>query len=640
MNTILKNKKIFISGGAGVIGRELVSKLHTAGCIVYVGDLKPRPNEFPPEIIYRQGDLNYITYEELSLFGPEVFIHLAATFERSIETYSFWEDNFSHNVHLSNYLMTLLKDIPTLRRVIFASSYLIYNPDLYTFNLPQEIPYCLKETDPIYPRNLTGMAKFAHEIELRFLDSFCKEKLSIVSVRIYRGYGKGSRCIISRWISDLLDEKTIKVYCKEGMFDYIYAEETAEGLCRLIAHEEVVGIVNLGNGRARKVVEVVEILKKHFPNMSYQEVESDILYEASQAEMTVYKEKIKWIPQLQLEDAIPKIIAYQKEQRAKSEIVKETATNVLITSSSKKIPLIEAVKKASQKFKQGKVYAGDIDNNCLSRFFADEFWLMPGLNQLTAKHLIAFCQEHNISAIIPTRDGELTFFAEISQILKSHNISVMVSIPKTVEQCLDKLKFYEICQENSIPAIPTYDHLQDNRTNYWVVKERFGAGSQKIGLNLTTHQALQHASQLENPIYQPFIEGIEVSIDLYISVNKLLKGIIMRCRDYVVNGESQITTTFYNAKLANTCKKLVDAFDFYGHIVVQAFIDNDNNIWIIECNPRFGGASTLSIAAGLDSFYWFLLESGANSIEQYPFLYNPSKIIKQVRFPQDKIIVQ
>ena len=58
---MMKNKRVFVSGGAGVIGRELVRKLVRQGNTVMVGDLMPSPEDFPSEVIYRQGDLNYIT---------------------------------------------------------------------------------------------------------------------------------------------------------------------------------------------------------------------------------------------------------------------------------------------------------------------------------------------------------------------------------------------------------------------------------------------------------------------------------------------------------------------------------------------------------------------------------------------------
>ena len=253
-------KRIFVSGGAGVIGSELIPMLHATGADVMVGDLKPRKASWPGSVRYRQGDLNEMKVQELRAFSPEVFIHLAATFERSTETYGFWEENSRHNVRLSHHLMTIHKDLESLRRVLFASSYLIYDPKLYCFSEPQSHARRLREDDPILPRNLTGMAKLAHEIELRFLEGFRKESFSTVIARIFRGYGRGSHCVISRWIRALLRGEPIQVYRPEGFFDYIYAAETARGLIKLVQHSDLTGIINLGTDRARRVSEVVDVL--------------------------------------------------------------------------------------------------------------------------------------------------------------------------------------------------------------------------------------------------------------------------------------------------------------------------------------------------------------------------------------------
>src|SRR4051794_16458707 len=129
----MKGRRVFVSGGAGVIGLEIIPRLIARGAIVLVGDLKPRPSAFDPTVIYRHGDLNTMTLVELKAFAPDTFIHLAATFERSTETAGFWEENFLHNVRLSHHLITLCRDLKCLRRVVFASSYLIYDPARYQF---------------------------------------------------------------------------------------------------------------------------------------------------------------------------------------------------------------------------------------------------------------------------------------------------------------------------------------------------------------------------------------------------------------------------------------------------------------------------------------------------------------------------
>jgi len=585
----------------------------------------------------KEAVLNFITQDELESFAPAFFFHLAATFERSKETYEFWEENFQHNVNLSHHLMTLLKDMKSLKKVIFASSYLIYDPQLYTFSQPADKAYRLKEDDRIYPRNLTGVAKLSHEIELRFLDEFKSDQFQSIFARIYRSYGKNSRDIISRWIRALLKNETLTVYAKKGIFDYIYADEVAEGLMRLVLTPQVNGIVNLGNDNARKVSEVLEILRQYFPNLKTVEVDSHISYEGSQANMDHFQNLVGWKPQRQLEDTIPALIEYEKNHLFKGASEPE-AFNILVTSISRKVPLLKNVRKGAQKLSPHiKIYGGDTNTNCIGKYFTDKFWAMPPISELTKEELLAYCQQNNIRGIIPTRDGELTFFAKLKTEFAAHNIHMMVSDLNSVELCLDKLSFYDNFHKIGFPIITTTEQLDMLAGNTFVVKERYGAGSQSIGKNLYKTQALNYAKLLEHPIFQPYIKGEEASIDIYVAKNGQVKGIVARKRDIIIHGESQITTTFKNEKLEQLCTQFVENIPFYGHLVLQVIIDPKGEFHIVECNSRFGGASTLSLATGLDSFYWFLLESMGVEVQEYPFLRAKAEKV-QVRFPEDIVI--
>ena len=86
-----------------------------------------------------------------------------------------------------------------------------------------------------------------------------------------------------------------------------------------------------------------------------------------------------------------------------------------------------------------------------------------------------------IRLIIPTRDGELEYFSEIKDQLEKHKIVVLVSGKEAIKTCLDKLKFSKL---EGINAIPTSENIEDLNIDRFVVKERFGAGAKKIGINL------------------------------------------------------------------------------------------------------------------------------------------------------------
>jgi carbamoyl-phosphate synthase large subunit len=628
---MFKGKKIFISGAAGVIGNEMVDMLLNQQAILFLGDLKPCPERWYNKLDYFQGDLNELCFDELNEFQPEYFIHLAATFERSAETYDFWGENFRHNVQLSNHLMTLIKEIKSIKSVVYASSYLIYNPQLYNFETCQVIPYSLKETDPIYPRNLTGMAKLAHEIELRFLDKFKNNQFTISIPRIYRGYGKNSRDVISRWVRSLLNNEEIKVYKPEGFFDYIYAKDTAEGILR-IAEKRVSGIINLGTGKSRKVSEVIETLKSFFPNMKVSFEESEILYEASQADITRLLNEIKWSPIYSIEKGIKEIIDFEK---SRLEDPVYNFGSILITSASKKIGLVKSVKVAAKKISDKiLVYTGDLNKSSISKYFADGFYEMPKTVDSNKVDILSWCKKNNVNAIIPTRDGELLFWSSWKNELLAHGISVMVPDYESVNTCLDKLIFFEKSINDGLPIINTSLEIEKIKAESFVVKERYGAGSFSIAINVDKDTAKTHAYSLENPIFQPYVSGKEISVDAYISKTRKVKGLITRHRELIENGESVITKTFFDDELNKILIPFIEKLNLYGHVILQLLIDESNSINIIECNSRFGGASTLSIKAGLDSFYWFINEANDINIDDYPFQIKKQSIT-QIRFPQD-----
>jgi len=631
---MFNNKRIFISGAAGVIGSEMVDILLEQGACLLVGDLKPCPEKWYNKLNYYHGDLNNISYQEIDVFKPEYFIHLAATFERSSETYDFWQENFRHNIQLSNHLMSLIKDMESIKSVVYASSYLIYDPQLYNFNTSQQIPYSLKETDPIYPRNLTGMAKLAHEIELRFLGIFKSEKFSISIPRIYRGYGRNSRDIISRWVRSIINEEEINIYRPEGFFDYIYAKDTALGILK-IAESKVHGVVNLGTGTARRVSDVVDFLISRFQNVRVKYIESEIPFEASQADISNLVKKINWRPTYSIEDGIDEIIEFEK---TRVNNLKINFGNVLVTSASKKTSLLKSVKKAASKISNEiRIFAGDMNSNSLCKYFSDEFYLMPKAIEVNKSEILNWCKNNNITAIVPTRDGELLFWANWKSELLENGIKVMVPDTHSVEICLDKLLFSTKCKRLNLPAITSDLDIENLDSQTFVVKERYGAGSFSIAINVNKILALKHSKTLENPLFQPFIEGTEISVDAYITQTGIVKGVITRYRNVVENGESVITESFYNETLNNELLNILEKLNLYGHVILQIILDSNKNTHIIECNSRFGGASTLSIEAGLDTFYWFLQEANGINIDQFPFQLKKHKIT-QIRFPQDMFL--
>ncbi|MED7787532.1 ATP-grasp domain-containing protein [Francisella sp. 19X1-34] len=311
-------------------------------------------------------------------------------------------------------------------------------------------------------------------------------------------------------------------------------------------------------------------------------------------------------------------------------VTKTKTGNILITSISSKVPLIKAVTEARDKYdKNILIYGADIEDNVIGKYFVDQFWQMPRLANLTTDNLIDYLKKHNISYIVPTRDEDLIYYSQHKSLFLENNIFVFVSDYDSVRICFDKLKFYE--DTNSEFVIPTYTKLSglDTKKNF-VLKERFGAGASKIKINISYQDVLDSLNQFDSPVVQPFIQGEEYSIDSYVTRRGVCVASVIRSRDLVINGESKITTRVVDQKLASLCKSFLEQNKILGHSVLQV-IKDDDSYHFIECNSRFGGASTLSVKLGLESFLWFLEETNNKEIT----VNLSDKIIKQVRISKD-----
>lgn len=308
---------------------------------------------------------------------------------------------------------------------------------------------------------------------------------------------------------------------------------------------------------------------------------------------------------------------------------------VLVSSASKKIPLVRAMQSAVLKIHpEAKVVAGDISPDALSFYVADEYWVMPCTIDENLDHIILGCCRRGINVVLPTRDSELLFWARHIDRFRASNIVVLVSPVDSIEVCVDKQKFSDFGCNHGLPFIPSSPTLDGVNDCRYVVKERFGSGSRSIGLNLSRSDAAEHGRLLESALYQPYFIGQEISVDAWLSRSHKLKGLVLRRRDYIVNGESQITTTFRHAEIEMQAKEILEALRLSGPVVLQAIVTDDDKIHAIECNARFGGASTAAIAVGLDCLYWSLLEVLGNNIENYPFA-RLSNDVRQVRVPSD-----
>lgn len=311
-----------------------------------------------------------------------------------------------------------------------------------------------------------------------------------------------------------------------------------------------------------------------------------------------------------------------------------TCPQILFTSLSGKKNLYGAVSNQAKQFHQDALVIGtDSNPQCLAKTDVEAFIQSPPTLDWEEKDLLAFCHQNNITHVIPTRDAELEWWAFHSEKLKECGIHVMNSSHSAISTCLDKYYFYQFWNlECPLHPISTTLKPEILNAERFAVKERNGSGAESIGLNLGLDEAKSWADKLKKPIFQPFIEGKELSAETWIDAEGNCHGMLLRWRGNLVNGESHETEVFQNDSLAEKLTECLEGIEgLHGHILTQIIIDHNGTARIVEINPRLGGASPLALYAGIDSVLWFLLESTGSEtmIPRNPKIKFGSKLIKE-----------
>jgi carbamoyl-phosphate synthase large subunit len=309
----LAGQRVLVTGGAGVIAGELLRRLSALGVDVLSVDRSALPAEVPSGVEHLVADLAVTSLDPIAAFRPRYVFHLAATFERSVESPEFWEQNWSDNVVVTHRLVELADAGADVEAFVFASSYLVYDSEQYSSLVAPAEATALSEEARLRPRNLCGAAKLYGEAEIRFMPDVRHAGFRTVMPRIFRVYGRGSRDVVSRWVRAALAGEAVELYHPENRFDYIYSGDVAEALIRLAMRPEAEGPINLGSGRARPVADVVAAIERATgARLDTRRRDVDEPFEASCADVRRLQAIIDWLPTTTLEAGVERLVDHER----------------------------------------------------------------------------------------------------------------------------------------------------------------------------------------------------------------------------------------------------------------------------------------------------------------------------------------
>lgn len=272
--------------------------------------------------------------------------------------------------------------------------------------------------------------------------------------------------------------------------------------------------------------------------------------------------------------------------------------NILLLGGAKRVSLAERfIASGKDRGYEVSIFSYELNENTPISFIGniikgkkwDDCNILEDL-ELTIKN-------HEIDILLPCVDPATTLAADLKLITKT-NCFIPVSSPPLCQIFFDKQLTYNWSLNNEV-EVPA-----SNLEFPMIAKPNNGSASVGICIikNLEEYNNFFLEKNKLNYNIQKFIDGIEYSVDVYVSLNsRKIISIVPRIRLEVLGGESIKSQTIKDLELINLSKDIAVKSGLVGPLVIQFIKDKKTGkIYLMEINPRFGGAVLCSIGAGVD----------------------------------------
>ena len=301
--------KIYITGGAGFIGRHLANSFVEKNTVCIYDNLSNSSYQkiiplIKKGIIFVKGDiLDYNTLLKTSK-GYDVVIHLAAITDvkKSIS-----EPEMTNKVNVEGTKnMAEICEKNEINKLIFASSAAVYGNC-------KELPITEKmKPEPISPY---GLSKLCAENEIKKIGK--RSKLNAVCLRFFNVYGLGQNKknagVISKFLENISKNKDIIIY-GNGMQtrDFISINDVIELFHCILRKKTLKGkIYNIASGKAVSIKNLANILMKLSNKkleIKYQkENKNEIKF--SEADINLAKKNLGFHPKIELKEGLKKLVS-------------------------------------------------------------------------------------------------------------------------------------------------------------------------------------------------------------------------------------------------------------------------------------------------------------------------------------------
>jgi UDP-glucose 4-epimerase len=315
-----------VTGGTGLVGRQVVRLLSQDGEKVVVYDVAPvresleqiLDKEMSSSIEIVRGDVTDLALliRTVQKYNVERIIHLAAC------TSTASEQNPLLAVQV-NCIGTLnifeIVRILSLKKVVWSSTGMIFGP-------PQKYDHeYISDDAPHYPPNIYAACKSFNEVATKHY--FVKHGVDGIAIRFGKVYGapwKGSSLSPMGGSTVITDELIVKpalgkpgrVPSGDATLNWLYVEDAARSVVMASRSATTKTKAFNVNGDIRPMTEAVAYVRKLIPNAQITVLPGlvDSVGRAVKYDATRAKEEIGYEPQWKMEDGIQKVIEEVRQQ--------------------------------------------------------------------------------------------------------------------------------------------------------------------------------------------------------------------------------------------------------------------------------------------------------------------------------------
>jgi UDP-glucose 4-epimerase len=294
-------KIVLVIGGAGFIGRRVVSALQGAGSHVRVMDFSAAPLDVVG-VDWISGSISDSTLVGAAADGCDSVIFLAnASLPGSSQGDLALEA--SGHVGVTLRVAEVCKHLG-VKRFLFASS----GGTVYGYNAPSG---GLVESDSTRPLNAYGVSKLSIEHYLRLLGDQ-EGPMRTLSLRLSNPYGQGQRAhrsqgVVAAAMQHAIADTVMPIW-GDGTVerDFLHVEDVGQAFLAGLSHKGPSSVINIGAGEATSINDMLAAIRRHTGRRLTVDYQSDRRIDVHRNKLSIARAQTElgWSPKISLEDGL------------------------------------------------------------------------------------------------------------------------------------------------------------------------------------------------------------------------------------------------------------------------------------------------------------------------------------------------